>query len=133
MAKTKQPPVNPAWFRPLQEEGNVQDGAITATNFDGFTPARMPDAPKIVVELIETDHYPAGAGEPATTVVSPAIADAIQIAFGARVRSLPITAEKSGRRWTPGSSAEHVTKRSVSENRAFFQFILRVIEDLTFY
>ncbi len=76
------------------EEGDVQNGAITATNFDGFTPARMPDAPEIVVELIETGHYPVGAGEPATTVVSPAIANAIQIAVGARVRDLPITADK---------------------------------------
>jgi hypothetical protein len=133
MAKTNQPSVNPGRFRPFQEEGDVQDGAITATNFDGFTPARMPDAPDIVVELIEANHYPAGAGEPSTTVVSPAIANAIQIAFGARVRSLPITAERSRRRWTPGSPTEHVTKRSVSENRAFFQFILRVIKDLTLY
>jgi isoquinoline 1-oxidoreductase beta subunit len=81
---------------PLQEEGDVQDGAITVTNFDGFTPARMPDAPEIVVELIETGHYPVGAGEQATTLVSPAIAiaNAIQIAVGARVCSLPTTAKK---------------------------------------
>ncbi|WP_386630093.1 xanthine dehydrogenase family protein molybdopterin-binding subunit [Sulfitobacter geojensis] len=76
------------------EEGDMQDGAITASNFDGYTPARMPDAPEIVVEMIESGHYPVGAGEPATTVVAPAIANAIQIAVGARVRSLPITADK---------------------------------------
>jgi len=74
------------------EEADVQNGAITATNFDGFTPARMSDTPEIVVELIETGHYPVGAGEPATTVVAPAIANAIQMAVGARVRDLPITA-----------------------------------------
>ncbi len=76
------------------EEGDMQDGAITATNFDGYAPARMSDAPEIVVELIETGHYPVGAGEPATTVVAPAIANAIQKAVGARVRSLPITSGK---------------------------------------
>ena len=44
--------------------------------------------------VIENGHYPAGAGEPATTVVAPAIANAIDNAVGARVRSLPITPEK---------------------------------------
>jgi len=44
--------------------------------------------------LIESGHYPVGAGEPATTVVAPAIANAIQMAVGARVRDLPITADK---------------------------------------
>ncbi|MBV1863870.1 MAG: molybdopterin-dependent oxidoreductase [Rhodobacteraceae bacterium] len=76
------------------EEAEVENGAIVANNFDGFTPARMSDAPEVVVELIESGHYPVGAGEPAVTAVAPAIANAIQIAVGARVRSLPITAEK---------------------------------------
>jgi isoquinoline 1-oxidoreductase subunit beta len=76
------------------EDGNMEDGAITATNFDGYTPARMSDTPEIVVKLIETGHYPVGAGEPATTVVAPAIANAIFAAVGARVRSLPITGDK---------------------------------------
>lgn len=76
------------------EQGDMQNGAMTADNFDGYTPARMSDAPEIVVELIETGHYPVGVGEPATTAVAPAIANAIQIAVGARVRDLPITAEK---------------------------------------
>jgi len=76
------------------EDADLQDGAITVTNFDGYTPARMSDAPEIVVELIETGHYPVGAGEPATTVVAPAIANAIHMAVGARVRDLPITAER---------------------------------------
>lgn len=76
------------------EEADMQNGALTATNFDGTTPARMSDTPEIVVKVVETGQYPVGAGEPATTVVAPAIANAIQIAVGARVRSLPITSEK---------------------------------------
>ncbi len=76
------------------EEADMQDGALTVDNFDGYTPARMYDMPEIEVEVIETGHYPVGAGEPATTSVAPAIANAIQMAVGARVRSLPITPER---------------------------------------
>ncbi len=37
------------------------------------------------------DEVPVGLGEPATTVVAPAIANAIFSAVGARLRHLPIT------------------------------------------
>ena len=55
---------------------------------------RLNQVPEIETVIIENGHYPAGAGEPATTVVAPAIANAIDNAVGARVRSLPITPEK---------------------------------------
>lgn len=77
-----------------QEDGEFENGAIQHTNFDTYTPARMDVAPEIEVHIIESSKYPTGCGEPATTVVGPAIANAIQNAVGARVRSLPITAEK---------------------------------------
>ncbi len=43
--------------------------------------------------IIESDHHPAGVGEPASTVVAPAVANAIFNAVGARVRHMPITPE----------------------------------------
>ena len=55
---------------------------------------RLNQAPELEVVIIENGHYPAGTGEPATTVVAPAIANAIENAVGARVRSIPITPEK---------------------------------------
>ena len=47
-----------------------------------------------MVHLVQNGHYPAGCGEPATTVIGPAVANAVFNASGARVRSWPITAEK---------------------------------------
>jgi isoquinoline 1-oxidoreductase beta subunit len=46
-----------------------------------------------LVAVIANGDPPRGVGEPAVTVVAPALANAIYNAVGARVRSLPITAE----------------------------------------
>jgi isoquinoline 1-oxidoreductase beta subunit len=62
--------------------------------FHQYTPLRMGDMPEIDIHLIENNYYPVGAGEPALSVVAPAIANAIAKAAGARVRGLPITPEK---------------------------------------
>lgn len=76
------------------EDVTMEDGALSATNYDGMTPTRMENVPELDVAVHETGRYPVGIGEPATTVVGPAIANAIAKAVGARVRSLPITPEK---------------------------------------
>ncbi|MYG53676.1 MAG: xanthine dehydrogenase family protein molybdopterin-binding subunit, partial [Rhodospirillaceae bacterium] len=76
------------------EEVEMKDGRLQASNFDTYTPCRMENVPELDVMLIETGQYPVGCGEPAVTSVAPAIANAIFAASGARVRSLPITAEK---------------------------------------
>ena len=74
-----------------KERGSVSSGAIEQKNFHQYTPLRMADIPEMDVHLIENDYFPVGAGEPALSVVAPAIANAIAKAVGARVRGLPIT------------------------------------------
>jgi isoquinoline 1-oxidoreductase beta subunit len=78
----------------LFEEGTMKDGAIEQSNFDTYTPMRMAQHPEIELAVIANGEPPTGVGEPAVTVIAPAIANAIFNAVGARVRSLPITAEK---------------------------------------
>ncbi|MBL1438203.1 MAG: xanthine dehydrogenase family protein molybdopterin-binding subunit [Rhodobacteraceae bacterium] len=78
----------------IKEDPKFENGNHVANNFDVYTPARMSDLPELDIEVVSTDNYPTGMGEPATTVVAPAIANAIFAACGARVRSLPITAAK---------------------------------------
>jgi isoquinoline 1-oxidoreductase subunit beta len=77
----------------LLEKGSMKDGGIEQTNFDTYTPMRMSQVPEIDVSIIANGELAVGVGEPAVTVVAPAIANAIFNAVGARVRSLPITAE----------------------------------------
>jgi isoquinoline 1-oxidoreductase subunit beta len=77
----------------LLENATVKNGGIEQTNFDSYTPMRMSQIPELDISLIGNGEPAVGCGEPAVTVVAPAIGNAIFNAVGARVRSLPITAE----------------------------------------
>ncbi|MBQ8104847.1 MAG: xanthine dehydrogenase family protein molybdopterin-binding subunit [Afipia sp.] len=77
----------------LFEKATMKDGAIEQTNFDTYTPMRMSQIPEVALAVIANGEPATGVGEPAVTVVAPALANAIYNAVGARVRSLPITAE----------------------------------------
>ena len=74
----------------LFEGTEFVDGQVKATNLGAYTPLRMADVPEIEIIFVESTEVPVGLGEPATTVVGPAIANAIFAASGARVRDLPI-------------------------------------------
>ena len=77
----------------LLEKATMKDGGIEQRNFDGYTPMRMSQIPEIDVSIIGNGEPAVGCGEPAVTVIAPAVGNAIFNAVGARVRSLPITAE----------------------------------------
>jgi CO/xanthine dehydrogenase Mo-binding subunit len=76
----------------MYEKATLKDGAIEQTNFDSYTPLRMSQMPEVAVNVIANGEKATGVGEPAVTVIAPALANAIFSAVGARVRSLPITA-----------------------------------------
>jgi len=77
----------------MAERLTLKGGALEQSNFHDYTPIRLADVPPIDVELIDSGHHPSGVGEPASTVVAPAVANAIYNAVGVRVRHMPITAE----------------------------------------
>jgi isoquinoline 1-oxidoreductase beta subunit len=77
----------------LYEKATLKNGGIEQTNFDTYTPLRMSQLPEVAVSVIANGEKATGVGEPAVTVVAPALANAIFNACGARIRSLPITAE----------------------------------------
>jgi isoquinoline 1-oxidoreductase beta subunit len=77
----------------LYEKATLKDGGIEQTNFDTYTPLRMSQTPEVAVSVIANGEHATGVGEPAVTVIAPALANAIFNACGARIRSLPITAE----------------------------------------
>jgi CO/xanthine dehydrogenase Mo-binding subunit len=75
----------------LSERLTYKDGAIEQSNFHDYKPIRLADVPPIDVELIPSGHHPSGVGEPASTVIAPAVANAVFAAVGARVRHMPIS------------------------------------------
>jgi isoquinoline 1-oxidoreductase beta subunit len=74
----------------LHEGAEFVNGQIKETNLDTYTPLRMGDVPEMDIEFVASTEVPVGLGEPCTTVVGPAIGNAIFAAVGARMRHLPI-------------------------------------------
>ena len=67
---------------------------VEQTNFDTYKWQTIVGTPEINIKLLENSNYPSGAGEPATSIVAPAICNAIFAASNVRLRELPITRER---------------------------------------
>jgi CO/xanthine dehydrogenase Mo-binding subunit len=74
----------------LHEGTEITNGQVADTNLDTYTPLRMGDVPEMDISFVDSTEFPTGLGEPATTVIAPAIAHAIFTAVGVRLRHLPI-------------------------------------------
>ena len=75
----------------LYEGTAFEHGLVRDRNLDSYTPLRMIDTPEVVVAFVESQEAPVGLGEPGTTVIAPAIGNAIFEAVGVRLRHLPIS------------------------------------------
>jgi len=75
----------------LYERAPFADGKFAQGNFDSYRMLRFEDVPELDIHVVAEGRHPTGAGEPAMSVVAPAIGNAIFNAVGARVRDLPIT------------------------------------------
>ena len=78
----------------LKERATVTNGAFDQKNFEDYPILRMDEVPDVEVHLVDSVAAPSGTGEPATTVVAPALSNAIFAATGARVRSLPFLPDR---------------------------------------
>jgi len=74
----------------LHEGTEFVKGQVKDTNLDTYTPLRIGQVPELDIQFIDSSEAPVGLGEPATTVVAPAIGNAIFAAVGVRLRHLPI-------------------------------------------
>jgi len=71
---------------PLQ----IEDGAVAGSNFHDLPVLRMHEAPEIDVHLVESDIDPTGVGEVGVPPIAPAVANALFVATGQRLRELPL-------------------------------------------
>jgi len=77
----------------LHEGTEFVNGQVKDTNLNTYLPLRIGDVPELDISFVESTEPPVGLGEPGTTVIAPAIANAIFAATGARLRHIPITPE----------------------------------------
>jgi isoquinoline 1-oxidoreductase beta subunit len=72
----------------------VENGAVVEGNFDDAPVLRMHEMPRIDVHIVASAEAPGGIGEVGTPGVGPALLNAIFVATGTRLRSLPIEASQ---------------------------------------
>lgn len=78
----------------LYERATFVGGKFVEGNFDSYRMLRLDEVPDLEIHVVAEGQHPTGAGEPAMSVVAPAVGNAIFNAVGARVRDLPITPDK---------------------------------------
>ena len=76
----------------LYGEITLKGGRVEQTNFDTYQMLRIDEAPLIEVHIVPSPEQPGGIGEPGTSAVGPAVANAVFAATGRRIRKLPIDA-----------------------------------------
>ncbi|MCG8613309.1 MAG: molybdopterin-dependent oxidoreductase [Pseudomonadales bacterium] len=68
----------------------IKEGVIQQSNFHDYPLLRMQDTPEIEVVIVPSAESPTGIGEPGVPPVAPAVANAVYVATGERLRSLPL-------------------------------------------
>jgi isoquinoline 1-oxidoreductase beta subunit len=68
----------------------LKEGRVEQSNFDTYQMLRINEAPAVEVHIAENIEPPGGMGEAGTSVIVPAVANAIFAATGKRLRKMPI-------------------------------------------
>jgi isoquinoline 1-oxidoreductase beta subunit len=74
----------------LGGEITVRDGRIEQSNFHDYPVLRMAQAPRVETIVMPSAEPPEGVGEPGTPPIAPAVANAVFLWTGRRLRSLPL-------------------------------------------
>jgi isoquinoline 1-oxidoreductase beta subunit len=74
----------------LNGEITIKDGAVEQSNFHDYELLRMADTPLVETVIVPSGDFWGGVGEPPVTPLAPAICNALFMATGKRVRSLPL-------------------------------------------
>ena len=67
-----------------------KNGRVEQSNFHDYRVLRMHETPVIETHIVASDEAPGGMGEPGTSALMPALANAVYAATGRRIRKLPI-------------------------------------------
>ena len=71
---------------------DIVDSVVRQTNFPSYPVVTMRESPRIETHLVPSTRPPSGVGEPGTPPIAPAVANAMFVLTGKRIRSLPLIA-----------------------------------------
>jgi len=70
---------------------DIENGRVKQSNFHDYQILRINESPDITVEIMASAEAPTGVGEPGVPPLAPALADALYVATGQRLREMPFT------------------------------------------
>ncbi len=68
----------------------INGGRVEQTNFDDYEMIHLAEAPEMDVHIINSGAKTGGCGEPGTPPIGPAVANALYVLSGTRIKSLPV-------------------------------------------
>jgi len=75
----------------MKGEITLDGGRVQQTNFDGYDVLRIDEMPAVEVHIVPSTEPPTGVGEPGVPPIGPAVANALFVATGKRLRILPFS------------------------------------------
>ena len=69
---------------------DIVDGVVRQSNFPSYPMVKLDEAPAVETHLVDSTRPPAGVGEIGTPPLAPALANALFVLTGKRLRDLPL-------------------------------------------
>ena len=69
---------------------DIVDGVVKQKNFPDYRLVSMADAPLVETHIVASQRHPSGMGEPGVPPIAPAVANALFVLTGKRLRQLPL-------------------------------------------
>jgi isoquinoline 1-oxidoreductase beta subunit len=69
---------------------DIEGSVVAQTNFPNYPVVGLADSPRIECHLVPSKRVPSGVGEPGTPPIAPAVANALFMLTGKRLRDLPL-------------------------------------------
>jgi isoquinoline 1-oxidoreductase beta subunit len=69
---------------------DIEGGVVRQKNFPDYPLVTMKDAPVVQTHIVPSERHPSGMGEPGVPPIAPAVANALFVLTGRRLRELPL-------------------------------------------